>query len=405
MEKIINYLNNRKFVLFGFIIFFILLPYFLAISIGNTILKKIFFFLIFFIFLLLIFEFFFLLIYRLRSGFHYKFIKKIPFDKMLREPHPYLSFVYKKNFKRTGQEKNFNYPLHPGLKAPENLSTNSLGFVNGELGDRNIDTVKPDGLIRINCIGASTTGNYFTRNNIVYSYPLELERALKKKYNKNIEVNNFGHGGYNSADILISFILQSIDTKPDYLIIYHGYNDIRSYLTPNFNSDYSHSRKNLGEIYWKYYLGSKIPDIKLNFFNYIINKHLFSSNETYSILDAIAKNRINLEQDFRPGLITYERNLQHIIDISKNNNIKIILSTFCLYLYPQIKNEKLHIVYDNIVNKENEIIKKLAKKNNLILVDAASLIPRTDENFVDSIHFSPKGMKLLAEIISKEIII
>lgn len=404
MEKIINYLNNRKFVLSGLIIFFILLPLFLAVSIENTFLKKTFFFIIFYIFLLLIFEFFFLFIYRLKFGFHYNFIKKIPFDKMLREPHPYLSYVYKKNFKRTEQE-NFTYPLHPDLQTPKNLSTNNLGFLNGESGDRNIDRVKPDGLIRINCIGASTTGNYFTKDNTVYSYPLELERALKKKYNKNIEVNNFGHGGYNSADILISFILQSIDTKPDYLIIYHGYNDIRSYLTPNFNSDYSHSRKNLGEIYWKYYLASKIPNIKLNFINYIINKHFFSFNETYSILDAIAKSRISLEQDFRPGLATYERNLQHIINICKNNNIKVILSTFCLYLYPQIKNEKLHIVYDNIVNKENEIIKRLAKKNNLILVDAANLIPRTDENFVDSMHFSPKGMKIFANIISKEIII
>ena len=30
---------------------------------------------------------------------------------------------------------------------------------------------------------------------------------------------------------------------------------------------------------------------------------------------------------------------------------------------------------------------------------------KTDENFVDSMHFSPDGMKLLAEILSKEIVI
>ena len=61
-------------------------------------------------------------------------------------------------------------------------------------------------------------------NNIVYSYPLELERILKK-HNKDIEVNNFTQGGYNSADLLVSFVLQNIETRPDYIIIYHAYND------------------------------------------------------------------------------------------------------------------------------------------------------------------------------------
>lgn len=43
---------------------------------------------------------------------------------------------------------------------------------------------KPKKLIRINCIGASTTGNYIEENNKIYSYPLELERILKKNIQK-----------------------------------------------------------------------------------------------------------------------------------------------------------------------------------------------------------------------------
>lgn len=401
MKKIIPFLNNRKFVLFSLIIILILVPFFLSSVLGDNTFEKIIYFLIILFFFLLFCEFCFLFFHRLIFGFNYQFKKKIPFDRMFHEPHPYIPFVYKKNFNKSEQE-NFIYPFHPDLRQPK-LSTNNLGFVNGELGNRNVKIPKPEGLIRINCIGGSTTGNYLTKNGIVYSYPLELEKILKKKFHKNIEVNNFGQGGYNSADLLISFILLGIDTKPDYVIIYHGYNDIRSYLTPNFTSDYSHSRKNLGEIYWKYYLSSKIPNIKLNFINYIINKHLFSFNETYSILDAVAKKNINLDQDYKPGLIIYERNLQHIIDICKSNGIKIILSTFCFYLNSKIKNEKLHKVYNVIVNEENEVMKKLAKKNNLILVDSAKSLPQRDENFVDSCHFSPEGMKLLSEYLSNEI--
>ena len=108
---------------------------------------------------------------------------------------------------------------------------------------------------------------------------------------KNIEVNNCAQGGYNSADLFVRYGLQSIDTNPDYIIIYHAYNDIRSYLTSGFTSDYSHSRKNLGEVYWKYYLGSKLPEIPLNFTNYLINKFLFPLDERSTILEAIEKKK------------------------------------------------------------------------------------------------------------------
>ena len=203
--------------------------------------------------------------------------------------------------------------------------------------------------------------------------------------------------------MFVSFALQNIETKPDYLIIYHAYNDIRSYLTPGFSSDYFHSRKNLGEVYWKYYLSSKIPNIKLSFINYIINKHLLSFNENYSLLDTVAKGEVNINQDYKLGLKTYERNLQHIIDICKSNKIKVILSSYCFHLYTGISKEPSHNLYKKIVLEENEIMKKLSAKNNLPFVDAANLIEKKDDNFVDSIHLSPKGMKELANHLSKEI--
>ena len=79
--------------------------------------------------------------------------------------------------------------------------------MNGINGDRDVVIPKPRDIIRINCIGSSTTQNYLTINNTNYSYPLELEKILSKKFNKKIEVNNFGQGGYNSADILVRFLI------------------------------------------------------------------------------------------------------------------------------------------------------------------------------------------------------
>ena len=56
-----------------------------------------------------------------------------------------------------------------------------------------------------------------------------MEKILNNSYEK-YEVNNCAQGGYNSADILVRFSLQYLDTRPDLIIIYHAYNDIRSYL-------------------------------------------------------------------------------------------------------------------------------------------------------------------------------
>jgi len=401
MNKFIKLLNRPAIIFFATVTIFLLAPIPFGYIFGKTFLEKIIYSLIFLFIFLIIFEFLFQFLYRLKWGLNYKLIEKVPFNKLFHEPHPYIPFVYKKDFDNSRNEQ-FIYPLHPELRQP-NLISNNLGYFNGEAGNRKVEMPKPKNLIRINCIGGSTTGNYLMKDNIVYSYPLELERILKKKHNQDIEVNNFGHGGYNSADLFVSFSLQNIETKPDYIIIYHAYNDIRSYLTPGFSSDYFHSRKNLGEVYWKYYLSSKIPNVKLGFINYIINKHLLSFNENYSLLDTVAKGEINLNQDYKLGLKTYERNLQHIIDICKSNKIKVILSSYCFHLYTGISKEPLHNLYKEIVLEENKIIKKLSLKNNLPFVDAANLIEKKDDNFVDSVHFSPAGMRELANHLSKEV--
>jgi len=60
-------------------------------------------------------------------------------------------------------------------------------------------------------------------------------------------------------------------------------------------------------------------------------------------------------------------------------------------------------IYDKIVKEENKIINKLAKKYNLKLVDNASLIPNKNLYFLDSMHFTPEGMQLLAKNISEKI--
>ncbi len=396
-------ISKKPYFLFSsIIIFFFFIPFLISFIFGSTFINRIGYFSLSLFVVIIIAELIFLFLYRFASGNNYQFIKKIDFKKIAYEPHPYVPFILKKNFKKIhGASVNY-YPLNKHLKFPE-LISNNIGYYNGENGDRDVLIPKPKNMIRINCLGGSTTGNYIKDENGNCSYPLELEKILKKKFKKEIEVNNFGQGGYNSADLLVRFSLQTFDTKPDYVIIYHAYNDIRAYLSPNFSSDYLHSRKNLGEVIWKFYLGSKLPSIPINFMNYLSNKFLFPIDVRSTLLEVIEKEKVSIDQDYSQGLQTYKRNIQHIIDLCKNNNIKVILSTFCYYLYEDIKDDPLHRLYQEIVSQENEVMKKLSEKNKLTLVDASNLIQRIDANFVDSAHLTPNGMRLLAECLAEKI--
>ena len=378
-----------------FVLFFLIFPTFLIVFYELS-LKE---FLILLVGILLFLEVFFNFVFRLINGHKYKSPKKVPFKDLHIEPHPYIPYIYKRNFKSPPAEET-RYPLHRGEFSTCDLRTNNFKFFNGPGGNRDIVVPKPKDLFRITCIGASTTQNYISFNNKNYSYPMELENILKKKLKKNLEVNNCGQGGYTSADILIRFLLQIVDTEPDALIIYHGHADVKSYLTPNFESDYSHSRQNLSENYWKLNLGSKIPKTPLNFLNYLTS-HWFPYNTRLSLNELVHKKSINEKTNYFPGLKSYERNLQHIIDVCKSNKIEVILSTYCHFLYDEVKNVSIHKLYGEIIAEENKIMKKLSVKNSLKLIDNASLIPKEKKYFVDTVHFTHEGMSMLASNISE----
>jgi lysophospholipase L1-like esterase len=304
---------------------------------------------------------------------------------------------------KTPKAKIADYPLHKGKYKFTQLKTNASGFVNGPNGDRDVLVPKPEKLIRINCIGASTTGNYISEDAEAFSYPMELEKILSSSFHVPIEVNNYGMGGYNSAEIMVCFALRVIHTAPDFLIIYHAYNDITAYLTPGFSSDYEHCRQNLSANYWKYKISSKVPQLNSKLLNYLINRTI-PYDIRNSLLSSISIGTLDIKQDPSVGLRAYERNLQHIIDLCKCNGIQVILSTCAFYMYEAIANDVLHQLYRSIVNQENDIMRGLAKKNDLPLVDNAKLILSNQEYFVDSIHLTPKGMNMLASNISSVLV-
>ena len=75
-------------------------------------------------------------------------------------------------------------------------------------------------------------------------------------------------------------------------------------------------------------------------------------NLRHSLVELIHKQNIDLKIEPDEGLRAFKRNIQYIIDICKARNIKIILSTYCHYLYDNIKNNNLSLKYDEIIKKK-----------------------------------------------------
>ena len=352
---------------------------------------------------LLILDGVFRLVVRIARGRPYQMRDKIPFKKMYVEPHPYLPYVLKKKFLIQHKQPT-NYPLD--LESKYHIGqyyTNNLRHVNGPDGSRDVVIPKPQGMFRINCLGGSTTQNYIQQGGEAFSYPMELEEILKNRFpEKNIEVNNCGMGGFSTAEVLIKFLLNSIDSKPDMVILYHAYNDLAPSLTSDFQSDYFHAKRNLGERYHLYKWASLVPYIPLALPNYLMNIFL-PQNVRQTLLSATAKGTIDLNNEFK-GLETYRRNIEHLIHICKGNEISLVFSTFCHFLYPEIENNLHHLKYREGTLDENRVLEELADKHDLPLVDNFNLVSCEKKYFVDSVHFSPEGMREVAKNLSKPII-
>ena len=332
---------------------------------------------------------------RLRRGRPYKKNPPLPFEDLYTIPHPYFPWIYRPHAV-TGNQGFIPYPLHYGQFSGAPTRASTWGYVDGPEADRDITQHKSPGEYRIACVGASTTGNYIKSSEGVFSYPSELERILRSDGFSNMTVINCGVGGYNSGDLLVRFALQTVDLEPDCIIIYHAYNDIRAYLTPGLTGDFAHSRRSLAEVNWKLYAADAMPTFGLASLDYIRAKYLAGSVGK-SLLELTTRGVIDLTLDPAPGLAIYRRNLQSIIDLAESRDIRVVLSTYCHFLHKEIENDTVHLRYHDIVAMENQIMRDLAEKNNLLLTDNATAVPLSDPYFVDSIHFTPAGMVKVAE--------
>ena len=279
----------------------------------------------------------------------------------------------------------YNLIYKPFQKAPDPApNTNNLGFR-----DDDVILPKPSNLLRIVCIGGSTT----EEGNDTYStYPNIMERKLKKYFStENIDVINAGIcGGRSFGEV--RRIDDFLSMQPDLLVYYNAINDICYHYIPFWLA--------LPNPYKKYLKHSA-------FLNRMFNRKLLPSDEY--IADYLQK--------------TILRNLGAMNCACKKRGVQMAI---CSFAYPKLKwfnfigrlycdfniqNAWLYIVDDEItyntylhvINIYNCELKKFCEKEGIIYIPVAEEFNAQLNHFCDVCHMTPLGLDVKTDIIGSHI--
>ena len=283
---------------------------------------------------------------------------------------------------------------HPFLQFT--LPRRDLENGNSELGFKNItlhDIPKPNGIIRIACLGNSTCAEY----------PQLLEQFLNKTCpEKKFQVLDFGMGWWSSLHSTVNFILNVIDFDPDYVVLHDNCNDHNYRGYPGLRGDAAHAYHNLTvqpslDVYWSRLFVSYrvLAALVRRRFPRFLKRH-YSMEK--SILNAGKKYKYDPRE-----LYIFERNLETIHAVSKHRNIKLCLMTFPFSNVLKYGDDH-DKVYRPHMRMINEMLHQKAAQHGLLLIDAAQYMIGEEDLFWDPIHVVTKGNMIKSYLIARTIL-
>lgn len=262
---------------------------------------------------------------------------------------------------------------------------------------------------RIVVLGGSTSVNKSSFKKTGQHYPLRLQSILRDSLGtENIEVINVANAAYSTVHSLILLELDVISWDPDLIIVSHNINDLSASYFPDFALDYSNKYSH--EYYSR--TGKSI---------YTLSNLVFQHSQLYWLLKDKFKtlNDRKYKQLQRKSygneppalaLEVFKRNLQTIIDIAKANGIQVVLGNQPFlepseewhenYMerkpYNSVLVYPLHkewVKHHGAFNKANA---EVAEKNQVLFLDNDAELSGNKEYFRDHVHFTPKGVDVLA---------
>jgi len=302
-------------------------------------------------------------------------------------PHPYTCFE-----------------LNPDYETPEGRWHSKDGFRLPEM-----PRERRPGTLRIAVVGGSTV--YEPDMPLPNTFCAYLEELLNRSFPGHpIEVLNAGVGGANSADNFGRFHFKVLDYAPDLVVNYDGINDVWPMLCPGpFENDLRHARKVMEP--------STAPGPLATFFC----RHTWSFRLFYwrlvlkgrvaHIMDLTYRPMTPTEETYRGGSTgAFRRDLEDEAFICRGRGIELVLCTFAAddSFNGRDPEKDPWALLIRGVDDLNPVVKDVAAKQALPLLDFDRLMPRNDPSrpvseryFADICHNTVRGNLVKANIFGR----
>lgn len=296
--------------------------------------------------------------------------------------------------------------LVPGLRFRSGsfeVDVNRLGFRGPE-----ISVPKPAGTFRIFALGESSTFGWKGARSHEEAWPARLEARLRAAHpGQAIEVVNAGVPGWTSVEQRINLMLRVSALEPDAILIYHGNNDINWSFVPEVETRLIYGR------------GPSIgpPGIweRLMDRSYVLM-------EIRSRFDLLSRSSRPRHDEVDPAALRMLRaNLLGLIDDARRRGLPVAISTFA-HAFDEdgrvgVFNPEEEALGARAVGSwfeylgpegvrrsfraYNEMLREIAAKKSLPLVEAAQSVPKTREYHTDWCHFTRRGEERMSELWSE----
>lgn len=288
------------------------------------------------------------------------------------------------------------------LQKNGKIHINSKGFRGPEFYNEKGD------FIRITTIGDSCTFGAGSSSD-EFTYPALLEKRLNSGSEKSsYEVINTGVPGYTSNQCLLYLKNELLKLRPDIIIVYCGWNDIWTYRNPYSNTAASPFLRKLSRS-----MSKSLAFVQ--FRSYILTP---VKNKLYSLFrckDFKGDRSIN-GQLKEKSLNIYEENLRSIIQIAKENGIKVLLITIPTAAREGLSNEILKGLsmtpswregYSGFIEMQtniNQRIRNLGDDGYVKIVDADRQFQKFSDReiaglFSNLSHPNDRGYKVIADLV------
>lgn len=303
------------------------------------------------------------------------------------------------------------YTLNPSLEE-EARGHNRLGFRADEMSLR-----KPAGVVRIVCVGGSTT---YGPRDFRESYPFFLQQILRQRGLEGVEVVNAGVSSYTSHESLVNLALRVVDLQPDLVIVYHGINDVHARVVwppSEYRGDNSGSRVatlrsirmpsileystalrwlliRLGRAEPHSELGRTVITEAPSYFGGL----LMRQQRDGSYPDQIFRETPALEMLRKNRPVFFERNLESMVAVARAHGAEVVLATFA---YSPLFDDEPTVSskeYRSALDEGNDVVARVGMATGVPVYDFAAEMPEDKRYFTDGRHFTREGNELRARL-------